>query len=211
MNKIITAAVREFRVTALTWAFLIGAVIAPAAIWGLIIVLTASGVLAQERDPLVGTIAVVDATDGQSAAAGIEAVFDPEFQAELRRRQIEQEQALIESSPIAQAIPPDQLAQAQAMAAQFAGSARDTDITIETLDADLSEDEIAAQKQRVLDGELLALIVLGAYTVALPLAEIAEDTIEAAAAAARAHTPDDAPATEPRALAAARSAGCSAR
>ena len=180
MHKILTAAVREFRVTALTWAFLIGAVIAPALIWVGIIALSASGVLAQERDPLVGTIAVVDATEGQAATAGIERTFDPEYQALLRQRFLEQAAESMEDNPLAQSVTPAQMEMATAMAARFLGTAEDTDVDVESLGVSITPEQIEEQKQRVLDGELLALIIIDETSIEIPIDRVAQDTIDAA-------------------------------
>jgi len=54
MWKIYAAAVREYKVTALTPAFFIGAVVVPAVIWGLMFAVGATGILSSEKPPMEG-------------------------------------------------------------------------------------------------------------------------------------------------------------
>ena len=67
MRNIIAVAIREFRSTALTRAFLFGAVIFPLVIWGVMIGVTA---IKFDRPVLEGVLVVIDKTkDGAIAKA----------------------------------------------------------------------------------------------------------------------------------------------
>ncbi|MDZ4754741.1 MAG: ABC transporter permease [Phycisphaerae bacterium] len=67
MTKILTVAWREFKYTALTKAFVFGAIILPMVIWAVIAVMPL--LISREPPPLTGTIAIVDESGLVSAEA----------------------------------------------------------------------------------------------------------------------------------------------
>ncbi len=181
LNKIIAAAVREYRVTALTWAFLLGAVVFPAVIWGVILALTATGALVTEREPIAGTIAVYDQTEGDAATQALRDMFDPEAleqRREQRRKQLEQLAAQNADTLRAAGLTPEQVEQGLDMAIRLAESPP-SDVDIEPLDDDADLDAVQAQ---VRAGERLALIVVDERSIALPFDKIMEDLAERGAA-----------------------------
>lgn len=77
IQKVLLTAVREFKATALTKAFIFGAVIMPAIIGGGLWAAGAAGLFTQEAKPTEGTVAVVDPTGG-ALAQRLQALLHPE-------------------------------------------------------------------------------------------------------------------------------------
>lgn len=163
MKKILAAAMREYRATALTWAFVIGGVVAPLAIWGIIAAVTATGVLSDEREPLTGTVAVYDSTQNQSAVEGIRQVFDPAIREARAEAMAEQVEAMSQRIGLGGMVPPAILE--QQIKAAISRLERDVDVEVATIE---SPAEIEAQKQRVKSGELLAVIEVTEQSLQLP-------------------------------------------
>ncbi|MEC9374498.1 MAG: hypothetical protein VYC34_11675, partial [Planctomycetota bacterium] len=77
MRNIWLTAVREFKATAMTKAFVFGVVLLPVIFYGLLGGAFALGVFDEKEEPLVGTVAIVDATDDDRVAVAIERRFQP--------------------------------------------------------------------------------------------------------------------------------------
>jgi ABC-2 type transport system permease protein len=191
--KIIAAAVREYRVTALTWAFLLGAVVFPAVIWIVMIAVTATGVLATEREPISGTVAVYDRTDGESAVAALREAFDPAAQKQRQLQQIDRLREAVERQPALQAMGVDdaQLDQIEAQLRRQIENASPARVDIESLPdgADLDAAQAAVRA-----GDRLALIVVDERSLALPIDRIAREAQDDAGAEPGVDPPADGPA-----------------
>ncbi|MCA9294347.1 MAG: ABC transporter permease [Phycisphaerales bacterium] len=169
MKKIIATALREFKTTALTPAFFIGAVVMPIAIWAVIIAVTAAD-LGGKKDPMRGTIAVIDTTRDGIVAQGFEAAFDPEVQkankealAEKMSAQIDK--AIAENPMVANQVTPDQLSMGKTLAMRYLGLDRVHEVEVERVDQSVDRQTL---RDRVKNGELLAFINVGEYTIDLP-------------------------------------------
>jgi ABC-2 type transport system permease protein len=97
VRKVLDVAVREFRATVLTKAFLIAAVILPVVIWTMGVVMPL--MLHAPPKPLVGKLAVVDS--GGRIAEAVAREFDSKRLAAARERELEELRALL-----APALPP---------------------------------------------------------------------------------------------------------
>lgn len=169
MRKIIATAIREFKTTALTPAFFIGAIVMPIAIWGVIIAVTAAD-LGGKKDPMKGVVAVIDTTRDAAIASGFEIAFDPDVQRSNNEQAMAElsaqiDQAIQDNPTIADQVPADQLAFGKGLAARFLGVDRIHDVTIERVDPMVDRQTL---RERVRDGELLAFITVGEHSIAIP-------------------------------------------
>ncbi len=171
MWKIYAAAVREYKVTALTPAFFIGAVVVPAVIWGLMFFVGATGLLDSEKPPMEGRIAVVDSTPGQQLTADLSELFSPEGRARAAEAQMQALRAQLDR------LPPEmreQAMNAMPMAEAMIGATDDgPDVDIVPItpeDANLNE-----LREQVREGEYLALIVVSEESVRIPVPTDSED------------------------------------
>jgi ABC-type Na+ efflux pump permease subunit len=171
MWKIYAAAVREYKVTALTPAFFIGAVVVPAVIWGLMFFVGATGLLDSEKPPMEGRIAVVDSTPGQQLTADLSELFSPEGRARAAEAQMQALRAQLDR------LPPEmreQAMNAMPMAEAMIGATDDgPDVDIVPItpeDANLNE-----LREQVREGDYLALIVVSEESVRIPVPTDSED------------------------------------
>ncbi len=184
------AAVREYKATALTGAFILGAVVFPALIWGGIFAFSVfSSAIVGEREPIRGTIAVLDTTEGGAAVEGIELVFDPRAQAERRQRQLEQVRAFIEANPeLAEAVGGQAaIERAIGMAAAAAAAAESAEVDVEALGEGADLEEV---RRAVREGERLALVVVDELSLALSGDRIVDEMEEEGAGDASAEGED---------------------
>lgn len=77
MRKILATAVREYKATALTKAFIFATFVLPVIIWGVLGGIAALGLFDAKPAPIVGTIGVIDETDGDVVLSRLEERFDP--------------------------------------------------------------------------------------------------------------------------------------
>ncbi len=157
-RKIFATAMREYKTTALTPAFLFAVVLFPLILLGGVLVIGSLGLLDSKKSAIEGAIAVADMTEGQVVLGTLETKFDPALQDEQATARAEQiKQAMEEAMPGSSDRP--EAAMAMAMLAS-----RPAQIDLETLapDADLT-----AQKARLHaeQGALLALVIAGPRTV----------------------------------------------
>lgn len=160
MWKIYAAAVREYKVTALTPAFFIGAVIVPAVIWGLMFAVGATGILSSEKPPMEGRIAVVDSTPSQQLSDRLSEAFSPEGRKLAREAEREARERLLEQYP-------EHMRQGMPIAEAIAGTRPEPNVEIVPIlpqDADLTE-----LREQVRTGEYLALIVVTERTIQIPV------------------------------------------
>lgn len=80
MNKIVLTAIREFKATALTPAFIFGAVVLPLIIWAVLGVAFGAGLFNQQPEPTEGAIALVDPTPDRQLTELVAARLHPEAQ-----------------------------------------------------------------------------------------------------------------------------------
>ncbi len=153
MRNVILAAIREYKATALTKAFLFGVVIAPALIGGAIWLVVTLGLFAEKPAVMEGTIAVADGTPGQVFAEGIEKRLGKEAQEARQKEKRQEMQQAMDESPASDMMPGGTSDMALDMAERLIGlEAGNVTITALPIDADLEE-----LKQQVLSGEMLAV------------------------------------------------------
>ncbi len=155
MNKIILTAIREFKATALTPAFLFGAVILPLIIWGVLAAALGAGLFSQKPEPTKGKIALVDPTPDKQLTALVAARLSPEAQkAKLEAMRAEASAKLAE---VMGSMGENAAKQAEGL---FKFDPSEIDVESHEPSADLE-----AVRQRVRDGELLALIEVTQSTI----------------------------------------------
>lgn len=155
MNKIFLTATREFKATALTKAFFFGAVVLPIVIWGVLGAASAIGLFNQQPEPTVGVIAMVDPTPDSRLTDLVATRLDPETQ----KARIEAMRAEVEARL-------DGMGSVVSGALEQASSFLNFElarITVETLAPGVDLDPV---RQRVRDGELLALVEVSDETMA---------------------------------------------
>jgi ABC-type Na+ efflux pump permease subunit len=153
LRKVLDVAVREYRSTTLTKAFLFGVVLFPLIIYGIIAI--AAPLFDSPEKQLEGQVAVLDRTaDDRPIEAAIRESFDPEvMQAEFDARLAAIEAEIdkrISLNPTERAVAMAQLKK------RLPGGP--TDITIRPLN---TESEVEPAKQDVRAGDLLAVIDVG--------------------------------------------------
>lgn len=166
LSKILIAAQREYKSTALTKAFLFGVVIFPLVIFVGISIAGATGMFKSVKKPLEGTIAVADATPDRVVLAGLRKHFDAaRQQAEAAKSREEMKRIAKSEIPkhmtpeMAAQVTDERLEQGLDMADSMFGPGKMAKVSVEALPGDA---ELAKQEQRVLSGDLLALVTIGA-------------------------------------------------
>lgn len=162
-SRFLVTAIREYRATALTPAFLFAVVLFPALLLGGITAISAAGLFKGEKSVLVGTIAVLDLTEGAVVRRAIENEVSPEQQAaNLEARQAEVRDAM----PSGLAGTPG----AQVAMAMLAGRQIDIDVVA----ADPAT-PASVEKNMLRDGaeSLLAIVIASEATLEPPSASSA--------------------------------------
>jgi ABC-2 type transport system permease protein len=153
-------AIREYRTTALTRAFFLGAVILPVVIWGIMLAVTA---VKFEEPPLEGTLAVIDRTDNAFLGPALTRAFDIE---EQKKRDAEMKARIeaIVASQMGGAASKPQIESAM----RLMGIGQIADLKIDAVGPDADE---AALRERVVAGEYEGLIIVDEATIGLGAAE----------------------------------------
>ncbi len=155
MRNVVLTAIREYKATAMTKAFIFGVVVFPAVVGVIIWVVVALNLFAEKERALEGTIAIADGTTSQVVAEEIVRRLSPEEQQKRAEAQAEQIQEAMEQSPGADAIPETQREAAQKMAERvLVGPV--ANLEFEVLEPESVDSE--ALQQRVRDGELAAFL-----------------------------------------------------
>ena len=133
-SKVGSVAWREFKHTALTKAFILGAVVFPVVIWGAFPIIVA--LTRQTVPPVEGTVAFIDPTGEVLDAARVE--FDPARLAEIQTAEQEQADRLVQKIQADPRGAIDVIADADpdSLAAGLSGSPISFDITLERLPAE---------------------------------------------------------------------------
>lgn len=152
MARIVDVAVREFRTTVLTKAFLLAAVVLPAVVWGLALALPL--LLHAKPKPLVGHVAVIDGTLSADER-GMQPFLAAEFDAE--RARTERDRRTAELKRLLEGTLPPQLR--DVMQGQLE-RALETPLPDVQLEVSGDSAGFEALKARVRDGELLCLAVI---------------------------------------------------
>ncbi|MBL8747142.1 MAG: ABC transporter permease [Phycisphaerae bacterium] len=168
MSRILTAAIREFKSTALTKAFFLGAIVFPVLIWTLMIGVTS---IKFPKPPVEGTFAVIDRTNGGKIGDQLATYFDPEQQRqrlEKMKAQIEAARKMSEQMGMG-----EQFDKGVEIQQQFFGESESNKINVEVLPPDADE---AKQRERINSGEIIALAVVDEKTMALSPAALRLDS-----------------------------------
>jgi ABC-2 type transport system permease protein len=167
MNKVLHAAMREYKATALTKAFFFGAVVFPLVFFGAIVLASASGIFDSEKPPLEGRIAVVDGTGG-AIADQVAAALDPE----VREQRLEEARALLKqqraTNPLLAMVPEEQLDLGMEAALKALGLDRDMKVGVEVLGADATIASLGERLSPDAEEPLLAYAVVGTRSLELP-------------------------------------------
>lgn len=170
LSKLLLCAKREYTATVLTKAFFLGAIVFPFVAWGAIIGVTASGIFNQEKEPLEGTIAIIDGTTDQTISKEVAIAMDPEARARAReelRRRLESGEGQF---AIINMVPEEFRQIAIDTAMSRAGLDSDLSVTVRTLPPDT---DTASLRERLLvpeesDDALVAFAVVGEPSLKLP-------------------------------------------
>lgn len=151
-KKIFTVATREFRSTALTRAFLFGAVIFPLLIWGVMIGVS---MLNFKKPPLEGTIAIADETSGQVILPSVQAWFDVEkAKARAAEEKEKLDKAIQEKTSNVPGVTKQQIETSTKVVQQFTGIGIPVIVTVEPLAEPI---DMEAQRKRAVSNEVLAV------------------------------------------------------
>ena len=147
MNKIFLTAIREFKATAFTKAFIFGAIVLPMVIWGVLGAAGAAGLFSQQPEPTKGAIALVDPTpDGQLTELVSTRLSSDAQKAKIEAMMAEAKARLSALGTVGESA----MNQAEAVF-KF----KPAEITVERLSPDADLEPV---RERVRTGDLLALI-----------------------------------------------------
>lgn len=164
MRKIMATALREYKATALTKAFIFATFILPVIIWVVIGGAAALGLFNAKPAPIVGTIGVIDRTDGDAVLSRLVERFDPanvarEYEEDIERA-IEQ---IRENAPAGVPMP-----EAQLRTAAEAAVGPIPEVTLETLPDDTDPD---STNDRLAEGDLMAVVAVEQGAIDAPPGE----------------------------------------
>ncbi len=158
MSKVMTVAWREFKATALTKAFIIGAVLAPAVGIGLAVAMPV--LLTRKPPPLAGTVAMVDPGGAIAAATAVE--IDPETVRARIEEALDEALEKLDSSRM-----PSSFSGDQAIGATRDLARVEIDVELERHDDPGALDEL---KRRLREGDLVAIITVEGGEEGVPAA-----------------------------------------
>lgn len=169
MRKVLATALREFKATALTKAFIIGTFVVPVVFYAVLGAAFSFGLFNAKKQAVKGTIVVVDSTPGQVVVSGLESFFTK------ARQEAERQKAVAQVKEISKNMP----GPGAKVAAQAAESAvgPSPEVTIQNAGTDA---DLASFQDRIQKGELLAAIKATPATL-VPPGEGASDSSDDAA------------------------------
>jgi ABC-2 type transport system permease protein len=151
-RRVYEVAIREFKATAFTKAFVIGTFVLPVVIWGVLLAAGAAGLFNPTQPPVVGVVAIIDQTERGAVSEVLAERFAPERLRLDREREIERIKE--ELARTTDGLLPEQ-ATTQAMASVESRLGPVPEVTIEKAPAGADWD---ALRDRVRAGELLAAV-----------------------------------------------------
>jgi len=164
MRKILSTAVREFKATALTKAFIFATFVLPVIIWAVLGGIAALGLFDAKPAPIVGTIGVIDRTDGDVILSRLEERFAPDNIRAEYEADIETAIARIrENAPEGVPMP-----EAQLREAAEAAVGPIPEVTLETLPDDTDPE---SKNQALAGGDLIAVIAIDQVAIDDPPGE----------------------------------------
>jgi len=164
MRKILSTAVREFKATALTKAFIFATFVLPVIIWAVLGGIAALGLFDAKPAPIVGTIGVIDRTEGDVILSRLEERFAPDNIRAEYEADIEAAIARIrENAPEGVPMP-----EAQLREAAEAAVGPIPEVTLETLPDDTGPE---SKNQALAGGELIAVIAIDQAAIDAPPGE----------------------------------------
>ena len=164
MRKILSTAIREFKATALTRAFIFATFILPVIIWAVLGGIAALGLFDAKPAPIVGTIAVIDRTEGDVVLSRLEKRFAPEsIRAEYEADIEAAIERLRENAPEGVPMP-----EAQIREAAEAAVGPVPEVTLETLPDDTDPE---SKNQALAGGDLIAVLAIGQAAIDDPPGE----------------------------------------
>jgi len=155
MRKTFYAALREYRATALTKAFLFGVVIFPLLIFAGVSIASAAGLFASRLPALEGTVAVKDTTEGGVVIAALRDRFAKEAEEHRAAQERAAMKEAIERESPPGSVPPGSAEVAIGIASGLTGHGVPADISIEAIPGDA---DLQPYKDRVLSGDLVAVV-----------------------------------------------------
>jgi len=168
MRKILATAIREYRTTALTRAFFLGAVVLPLVIWGVMIAV--SGVKFEEP-ALKGTLAIIDRSTESRIAPALVKAFDIEEQKKRDEAKKAAIEAMVRTNLGALGVDAEQAKPQIEQAMRMAGIGDIAELTFEVLPHETDETGL---RPKVVAGEYVGLIVIDESTIGLGAAEDAK-------------------------------------
>ncbi len=164
MRKIMATALREYKATALTKAFIFATFILPVIIWVVIGGAAALGLFNAKPAPIVGTIGVIDRTEGDAVLSRLEERFDPANVAREYEEDIERAMEQVRASAPAGVPMPE----AQLRTAAEAAVGPIPEVTLETLPDDTDPD---STNSRLAAGDLMAVVAVEQAAIDSPPGE----------------------------------------
>jgi len=162
MRKILSTAIREFKATALTKAFIFATFVLPVIIWAVLGGMLASGLFNPKPTPIVGTIGVIDRTENDAVLSRLQVRFEPvRVKAEHDQAIDEATQRNLESSKKTGIPTTEQQAR---MAAELEVGPM-PEVTIEALPDDTDPE---SKLEALAGGELIGVIAVDQSTIEPP-------------------------------------------
>jgi ABC-2 type transport system permease protein len=159
IRKIVSTAFREYKATALTKGFIFATFVLPVLMWAVLGGLAVLGLFDAKPSPIVGSIGVIDRTQGDVVLSRLEERFDPERIAAEYEQDIENAMAAIREQAPGGELP---MGEAQLRQAAETAVGPVPEVAIEALP---DETEAESRKPDLASGELIAVIVVDEATI----------------------------------------------